>query len=190
VVIKQRLRDIFGARIQYDVIGEPVSVPDAQRLAESDRYQFQWWALGLVGARVAEGKKGADKGIDGKIIFQGDRPGEFEKVILSVKAGKTGPAHVRDLKGVLDREKAAIGVLISMQKPTSPVKTEAVTAGFYESAVWGQKYPRIQLLTVAELLAGKKVEMPPIQQVNNTFKKAPRHKGPHQARQVEADLPE
>ncbi|MBM3335597.1 restriction endonuclease, partial [Candidatus Sumerlaeota bacterium] len=190
VVIKERLRDSFGYAVGYEVIGEPVSVPDAERLAESDPYQFQWWALGLVGARMAEGKKGADKGIDGKIIFQGDEPGKFEKVILSVKAGKIGPAHVRDLKGVLDREKVAIGVLISMQKPTSPMKTEAVTAGFYESAIWGQKYPRIQLLTVAELLAGKKVEMPPIRQVSNTFKKAPRNKGTHQAEQIEAVLPE
>jgi hypothetical protein len=61
-----------------------------------------------------------------------------------------------------------------MQKPTSEMKTEAVTAGFYESALWGQKYPKIQLLTVAELLAGKKIEMPPIKQVQATFKKAPK----------------
>jgi hypothetical protein len=54
------------------------------------------------------------------------------------------------------------------------MKMEAVTTGFYESALWGQKYPKIQLLTVAELLAGKKVEMPPIRQVQATFKKAPK----------------
>jgi len=97
-------------------------------------------------------------------------------VILSVKAGKAGVAHIRDLKGVLDREKAVIGVLISMQEPTSPMKTEAVTAGFYESVTWGRKYPKIQLLTVAELLAGKEVEMPPIRQVGATFKKAEKFK--------------
>jgi hypothetical protein len=91
-----------------------------------------------------------------------------------VKAGHTSVAHVRDLKGVLEREKAAIGALISMQEPTSPMKTEAATAGFYESATWGRKYPKVQLLTVAELLAGRKVEMPPIRQVGATFKKAPK----------------
>jgi hypothetical protein len=173
-LIKTRLNDSFGDSATFKVIGEPVSVPDAERLAESDPYQFQWWALGLVGARPVEQKKGADKGIDGRIIFQGEKPGSFESIILSVKAGKTGSAHVRDLKGVLEREKAAIGVLISMQKPTSDMKTEAVTAGFYESAFWGKKYPRIQLLTVAELLAGKGIEMPPIRQVGATFKKAPK----------------
>jgi adenine specific DNA methylase Mod len=201
-LIKQRLKDSFGieqvvraapsgkgetAKVEdaaakygeaikrsFHVVGEPTSEPDAEALAASDPYQFQWWALGLVGARPVEQKKGADKGIDGRIIFQGDKLGTFESVILSVKAGKTGSAHVRDLKGVLEREKAAIGVLISMQKPTSEMKTEAVTAGFYESALWGQKYPKIQLLTVAELLAGKKIEMPPIKQVQATFKKAPK----------------
>lgn len=173
-LIKRRLNDSFQGSAKFDVLGEPVSVPDAQRLAETDPYQFQWWALGLVGARPVEQKKGADKGIDGRIIFEGDKKGQFENVIFSIKAGKTGAAHVRDLKGVIDREKAAIGVLISMQEPTSPMKTEAITAGFYESAFWGQKYPKIQLLTVSELLSGEKVKMPPIRQVGATFKKAVR----------------
>ena len=155
-------------------MGEPASEPDAAALAASDPYQFQWWALGLVGARPVEQKKGADKGIDRRIVFQGEKPGSFESVILSVKAGKTGSAHVRDLKGVLEREKAAIGVLILMQEATSPMKTEAATAGFYESALWGRKYPKVQLFTVAELLAGKTIEMPPIRQVQATFKKAPK----------------
>jgi hypothetical protein len=122
-------------------------------------------------------KKGADKGIDGRIIFQGEKPGIFESVILSVKAGKTGSAHVRDLKGVMEREKASIGIPISMQEPTAPMKREAATAGFYESAVWGKKYPKVQLFTVAGLLAGKRIEMPPLRQVNATFKKAAKAKG-------------
>jgi DNA modification methylase len=204
-LIKQRLKDSFGieqvvratpsrkgetakigeAAAEYGkvtkrpflVVGEPTSEPDAAALAASDPYQFQWWALGLVGARPVEQKKGADKGIDGRIVFQSDKPGTFESVILSVKAGKAGTAHIRDLKGVLEREKAAIGVLISMQEATAPMKTEAVTAGFYESALWGKKYPKVQLFTVAELLAGKKIEMPPIRQVGATFKKAPKSIG-------------
>jgi DNA modification methylase len=203
-LIKQRLKDSFGiedtvhaapsgkgvtakaaetqaeygevAKRPFSVVGEPTSVPDAEALAASDPYQFQWWALGLVGARPVEQKKGADKGIDGRIIFQGDKQGSFENVILSVKAGKTGSAHIRDLKGVLEREKAAIGVLISMQEPTSAMRTEAVTAGFYESTSWNKKYPKVQLLTVEELLDGKKIEMPPIKQLSVTFKAAPKAK--------------
>jgi hypothetical protein len=131
-----------------------------------------------VGAHPVEGKKGADKGIDGKIVFQADAAGKFETVILSVKAGHVTANHVRDLRGVVDREKAAIGVLISMEDPTKPMQTEAVTAGFYESKMWNKKYPKIQLLTVANLLAGKQIDMPPIKQVGATFKKAPKAAGP------------
>ncbi len=172
-LMKERLRDAFGKDAQFAVLGEPTSVPDAVALAESDPYQFQWWALGLVGARPVEEKKGADKGIDGKLVFQGDSAGKFESVLFSVKAGKTGAAHVRDLRGVIDREKAAIGVLISMEEPTGPMKTEAATAGFWESAAWAKKYPRIQLLTVKQLLAGAAVDMPPQRQADKrTFKKA------------------
>jgi DNA modification methylase len=186
-LIKNRLSSSFGEiemidgevknPVVFNEIGEPKSVPDAAALAESNPYQFQWWALGLVGARPVEQKKGADKGTDGKIIFQGETPGQFEAVILSVKAGHVTANHVRDLRGVVDREKAAIGVLISMEDPTKPMQTEAITAGFYESKTWGKKYPKIQLLTVAELLAGKKIDMPPIRQVNATFKKAEKFKG-------------
>lgn len=185
-LMKQRLMDAFGESVQFKVAGEPVSVPDAAALAASDPYQFQWWALGRVGARPVQEKKGADKGIDGKIVFQGDAAGKFESVILSVKAGHVTVSHVRDLRGVVDREKAAIGVLISMEDPTKPMQTEAVTAGFYESPMWDRKYPKIQLITVADLLAGKKIDMPPVKQVGATFQKAP--KASRKAVQTE-DLP-
>jgi hypothetical protein len=175
--MKKRLLDAFGTEAKCKVIGEPTSLPDAKALAESDPYQFQWWALGLVEARPVEEKKGADKGIDGKIVFQGERPGDFEQVVISVKAGHVTPNHVRDLRGVVEREKAAIGILISMDEPTKPMLTEAATAGFFESKTWGRKYPRVQLLTIADLLSGKKVDMPPIKQVSATFKKAERFKG-------------
>lgn len=176
-LMKHRLRDTFGDAITktFRTIGEPTSLPDAATLAAEEPFQFQNWALGLVGARATSSAgKGADKGVDGKIIFQ-DEIGKFETVVLSVKAGHTGAAHVRDLKGVLEREKAAIGVLISLQDPTKPMQTEATEAGFYNSVNWG-KFPRIQLLTVGELLDGKQIAMPPRQQLDATFRKAQRHK--------------
>lgn len=172
-LIKHRLRDAFGDTAEFEVIGEPVSLPDARTLAEQDPYQFQFWALGLVGARPTEQKKGADEGIDGRLYFH-DEPGKgkTKQIILSVKAGKTGPAHVRDLRGVIEREGAAIGVLISLQEPTQPMRREAAAAGFYESP-WG-KHPRLQILTVGELLEGKGIDYPPSKQVNVTFRRAPR----------------
>jgi hypothetical protein len=182
----------------FRVVGEPVSLPDAEALAAADPYQFQWWALGLVGARPVEQKKGADKGIDGKIVFQGDAPGKFETVILSVKAGHTMRAHVHELRGVLDREKAVIGVLITLQEATGPMREEAVTAGFWHSGLWNKDYPRIQLLTVGDLLDGRQIEMPPQKQVSQTFKRAakvkaaPSHTQPglfdeHPAEDVDGD---
>lgn len=174
-LMKSRLRDMFGEQAKYKVIGEPTSVPDAQVLAEENPYQFQWWALGLVGARPIEQKKGADKGIDGRLYFHDEADGakaKTKQIILSVKAGNTTVSHVRDLRGVLDREKAQIGVLITMEEPTKPMRAEAASAGFYKSP-WGN-HPVLQILTIEELLNGKKIDCPPLGQVNVTFKKAPK----------------
>ena len=138
--------------VPYEVVGEPVSIPDAARLAADDPYRFQWWALGLVGARPVGQKKGADKGIDGRVYFH-EGPGKTKQIILSVKAGTLHAPHVRDLRGVVDREKAEIGVLISLEEPTGPMRKEAASAGFYTSP-WGT-HARIQLVTVEDLLTGK-----------------------------------
>lgn len=188
-LIRFRLRNTYGDDIEktYSVTGEPTSVPDARALAESDPYQFQWWALGLVGARPVEQKKGADKGIDGRLYFHEGTGGETRQVIISVKAGKTSSNHVRDLRGVVEREKAEIGVLISMNVNTRPMRTEAAAAGTYESP-WG-KHSKIQLLTIEELLSGKKIDMPRAAGTNVTFKTAKRHqpKGHEQLDLTEAD---
>ncbi len=147
-LIKNRLRDTYGDKIEIITVGEPVTPNEAYVLAEQDKFQFQWWALGLVNARPVEQKKGADHGIDGKILFRDDpRMAKPEQIIIQVKGGKTGVKDVRDLRGVLDREKAAIGVLISLQPPTREMVAEAVSTGFYEHKTNQQKYPRLQLRT-------------------------------------------
>lgn len=182
-LIRHRLRDAHGRSVEatYEVVGEPVSVPDAAELASSDPYQFQWWALGLVGARPTEQKKGGDKGIDGRLYFHDDKKGTTKQVILSVKAGHVSPAHLRDLLGVLDRERAQIGVLLCLEEPTRGMRKEAAAAGFYASVEWGTEkhnYPRLQILTIADLLEGKRIDMPaPRQTASSTFRKAPRAKG-------------
>ena len=174
-LIKHRLKDALGSRVKYRVIGEPVSLPDAKTLAEENHYQFQWWALGLVGARPVEQRKGADRGIDGRLYFH-DEPdkakSKTKQIVISVKSGKTGVKDVRDLRGVVEREKAHIGVLISMEEPTSAMRTEAASAGFYKSP-W-RKHPVMQILTVEDLLNGKHIDYPDVPGVNVTFKKAPK----------------
>jgi len=180
-LIRHRLEDMFGEKIRktYKVVGEPVSLPDAKTLAANDPYQFQWWALGLVGARPVEQKKGADKGIDGRLYFHDEADSSKAKtkqIIISVKAGHVSVPYIRDLRGVIERENAEIGVLLSMKKPTKPMRTEAASAGFYKSPWQEKPYPRLQILTVEELLNGKRIDCPPLGQVNVTFKKAPKAK--------------
>ncbi len=171
-LVKRRLEDAFGDSLQFQVIGEPTTLEEAASLAAQDKYQFQWWALGLVGARPAEGKKGADRGIDGRLYFHDDASGKTKQVILSVKGGHVNVPQVRDLIGVVERENAQMGVFITLEEPTKPMRAEAAQAGFYHSEVWNRDYPRIQILTIAELLEGKGIDMPPMRQVSQTFKRA------------------
>jgi len=118
---------------------------------------FQWWALGLAGAGPTEEKKGADRGIDGRLYFHDEnkRDRKTKQIIFSVKAGHVQSAYVRDLHGVIEREDAQIGVLICMDAPTKPMLKEAAEAGFYKPPGLEDRYPRIQILAIEELLAGK-----------------------------------
>jgi DNA modification methylase len=171
-LIRTRLRDSY-TDIEFDVIGEPTTIEGATELAETDPYQFQWWALGLVGARRSEQKKGADKGIDGRLFFHdGTAAGKTNQIILSVKAGKLHATYVRDLRGVIERERATIGVLLCLDEPTKQMRAEAASAGFYESR-WGN-HPRVQIITVGDILDGRQIDYPRTAGMNQTFKKAPR----------------
>ena len=170
-LIRNRLNTAFPG-IKYEVRGEPADEDGARALAEADPYQFQWWALHLIGARPVggggegtgkrEGKKGKDRGIDGVIRFKDDpRAEKSHRIIISVKAGHNiGPAMVRDLAGTIDGEDAPIGVLFSMTEPTAEMRAAAMKAGVWHSATWDRDYQRVQLITVAEAFAGKRVEYP------------------------------
>lgn len=173
-LLRYRLGDSFGKDCHFELIGEPTSLPDATALAAQDPYQFQWWALGLVRARPVEQKKGADQGIDGRLYFHDEgKGGKTKQIIFSVKAGRVTVTQIRDLVGVINREEAQIGAFLSLEPPTSPMRREAASAGFYQSP-WG-KHPRIQLLTIEDLLGGKSVDYPYAADV--TFKKAQRMRG-------------
>jgi DNA modification methylase len=173
-LIKKRLSDAFGPEIKstYDVIGEPTDLAGAGQLAAEDKYQFQWWALGQVGARPAEQKKGADRGIDGRLYFHDDESGQSKQIIFSVKAGGVSVPQVRDLVGVLTREKAEIGVFLCFEEPTKPMLREAAEAGLYKSTD-NTTYPRLQILTIQQILDGKQPDYP-LHRRDATFKKAPR----------------
>ncbi len=184
---KYRLLDMFGlvSGVDYEVIGEPTTETGARELAADSanegRYQFEWWALSLVGAKPTggqagsrRGKKGADKGIDGVInFFERDEKGkpQARKVIVQVKSGKVSSPVVNELIGVLEQEKASIGLLITLEPPTQPMTRAALAAGYYESDFWGKSCRRLQILTIGDLLGGAGVDMPP---QHGTFRQAPR----------------
>jgi len=181
-LMKHRLRDSFGLE-DVVVIGEPRDLAGARALAKQDRYQFQWWALSLIQAKPVgdDRKKGADRGIDGVINFVESR-GKAERILVSVKSGHVTVAHIRDLKGVLDREKACMGVFITLEPPTKPMMEEAANAGFYRSVLWNADLPRIQIATVRDLLSGRLPSLP--RWTSPGFAKAPRVSPGGRARQM------
>jgi adenine specific DNA methylase Mod len=156
-LMKFRLKSNFPD-IQFDVVGEPVDLSGAEELASQNRYQFQWWALSLIDAKPYGGKKkGADTGIDGYYYFyDGGKP---KKSIVSVKSGKVSVKDVRDLNSVVDREKASMGFFITLEHPTKPMSKEAVEKGLYNDA-FGNGYQKVQILTIEEILNGKKPDTP------------------------------
>ena len=143
-------------------------------LAKRDKYQFQWWAVSMVGARPYGGKKkGADTGIDGILFFRSEKD-KTEKALVSVKGGENvGVGMVRDLIAVVEREKAALGVFITLALPTKPMEKEAAAAGFFDTAVG--KVPKIQIITLAELFQGIRPRIPLIESAA-TFRTAAREK--------------
>ncbi len=157
-LIERRLKDAYPG-VAFEVHGTPKDIEGARHLAQRDKYQFQWWAGSLIGAQPYQGmKKGADGGIDGLIYFR-SAPKVTERAIVSVKGGENvSVPMIRDLKGVLDREKSPIGVFLTLAHPTRPMEKEAASAGFY--TLGDRHYPKLQTITVEEALNGKQPAIP------------------------------
>jgi site-specific DNA-methyltransferase (adenine-specific) len=175
-LIEKRLKDAFPG-IAFTVHGAPKDLEGARDLSNRDKYQFQWWAVSLVDAVPFGGKKkGADGGIDGHIFFRSGAK-TTDKAIVSVKGGGVGVKDIRELTAVVDRERAKIGLFISLEAHTGPMTREAAGAGIYDGLTG--KVPKIQLFTIEELFAGKKPQIP---LVERGFKAA--------AREARDDQPE
>ena len=175
-LIERRMTDAFPALLEkgaFEVIGTPKDLGAARDLAERDKHQFQAWACMRVGAQMYKGgKKGADGGIDGLLwIKVGD--GKTEKVIVQVKGGAhVQRANIATLKGDVDREKAVIGLFITLAEPTREMVKEAAAAGHYESPHHGA-FAKIQILTIEDLLSNKaRPHFPDMSRGAQTFKKA------------------
>jgi site-specific DNA-methyltransferase (adenine-specific) len=158
-LIRDRLRDAFP-QATFDVYGVPRDLAAARELAANDKHEFQLWTLSLINAQPYKGgRKGADGGVDGYIWFQPDGR-NHEKAVVSVKGGENVDVKmIRDLIATVDREKAKVGVFVTLTEPTRPMKTEAAAAGFYDSPNHG-RFPKIQILTIADLFAHQKPHLP------------------------------
>lgn len=174
-LIEKRLRDAFP-KVQFTTHGVPQDLAGARDLARRGRedknyyFEFEKWALSLINAQPGNmGKKGADKGIDGNIYF-----GKTHRAIVSVKAGDNiGVSMIRDLRGVIEREGAEIGVFLTLTKPKKTMIVEAAAAGQCEIEGF-DPVPRIQIVSIEEALdlRDRAVKLP--LRRADTFKKAAR----------------
>jgi DNA modification methylase len=157
-LIENRLRKAFPG-IQFKVFGVPQDLGGARSLASRDKHEFQKWIVAKAGGKPYQsGKKGMDRGIDGYLRFQ-DAEKKWQHGVISVKGGENvGPAMIRDLKGTMERDKAELGLFLTLTPPSKEMIKEAASAGFYETG--GQRVPRLQILTAEDLIDGKKPQTP------------------------------
>ncbi|MGK3203212.1 DNA methyltransferase [Amycolatopsis sp. MEPSY49] len=163
-LIEKRLRHTYGESVmdKFTVVGIPRDVEAAQALFARSPFEFERWAVSLVDGQPNE-KQVGDKGIDGVIRFIADSRGSTEKVLVSVKGGRQlGPQMVRDLAGTVSTNHAAGGVLITLAKPTRGMIDASRHSGLFHHARQGKAYPRVQLISVPELLEGKRPTLPPV----------------------------
>ena len=183
-LMRSRLRDSFKDELSdYEVIGAPADVESARALSReggnTGRYQFEYWALGLVEARPANNqRRGADSGVDGYINFFDDNSGKAKTIIIQVKSGQVGRNVIATLRGDMEREKAEMALLITLEPPTAPMEQEAVAAGFYEPEAFpGTQFPRVQIATIEDILNGNGPQIPRLGLSEApTFRRAPRRR--------------
>jgi len=158
-LIEKRMQDAFPG-IRMEVKGRPQSLDDALNLAKRDKHQFELWALSVVEAVPWKGgRKGADTGIDGIIYFKPDGK-RTEKAIVEVKGGGVGVKDIGRLAQVMERERAPIGVFLTAQPPTRAMERDAASVGVWTQEETGRRFPRLQILTLAELFQGKRPDIP------------------------------
>lgn len=167
-LILKRLVDAYGERIMGDirVDGIPQDMAAARALANRDddrvRKEFEKWAvLTYTNNRaVINDKKGADKGIDGVVYFA-IAPGQTARMVIQVKSGGANRGTIATLHGDMEREKAELATLITMDEPTKPMIEEAKSVGVYEHSLMGRCYDRIRIVTVREMIEqGTRLDLP------------------------------
>lgn len=159
-LIDARLRHTYGEKIRqtYEIRGIPRDLAGAKALFNRSPFEFERWCVMLLDGQPNE-KQVGDKGIDGVIRFPLDKK-TSDRILVSVKGGSTNPGHVRDLLGTVQSQNAAMGIFVCLQKPTKGMTDAANHSGVYTYPVNNQKFPKVQIITVEELMSGKQPSMP------------------------------
>jgi DNA methylase/Restriction endonuclease len=161
-LIRSRLRGLYGDEIEatFHVDGIPADEDSARALFAASPFDFERWAVSLVDGTPNQ-KQVGDRGIDGVARFPLDAKGGVGRALVSVKGGKMlNPGMVRDLIGTVQAQRAEMGLLITLEQPTRGMEDAARHSGTFIWPVNRQPYPLVQLLTVGDLLAGKRPNMP------------------------------
>ena len=180
-LIERRLREAFPG-ISFETVGVPRDFDAASDLADRDKHEFEKWAIALIpdAQPFRGGRKGADTGIDG-VVYLRTGKGQTDKAIIEVKGGGVSVDQIHKLKSVIEREKALVGLFITLKEPTKPMIAEAASAGFAEidMGTGTATFPRIQILTIDGLLSGR--EHPRLPIIDSTaFRRAPKEKKQNQ----------
>ena len=157
--------DTDAGPLQFDVIGVPKDKDSALRLAAEKPHDFQnWFCLKVGGYPLDGGRKGADRGVDGHFYpYESSR--ETSTGVISVKAGHNiGVAMIRDLRAVMERDGCAFGLFLSAYEPTRPMLAEAAGMGVHENDFG--RFPRLQIVTPADLFHGAATKLPPLAPIN------------------------
>ena len=159
-LVEKRLKKTYASKLStYKVIGRPYDYASAEKLAQKNKKEFEIWAISILGAAPRE----YDGGVDGLLGFA-EKDGKMRKIIIQVKGGESlNPGMVRDLKGTLETEKAAIGLLVTLRDPTRGMSELAFHSKPYHSELWNRNYPSIQIRTINDLLNGKDFDLPTTQ---------------------------
>ncbi|MGI8752066.1 MAG: DNA methyltransferase [Acidimicrobiales bacterium] len=160
-LIRKRLRHTYGPDIEgtYRVRGIPTDVEGALELFRDNPFDFERWAVSLVNAQPNQ-KQVGDRGVDGRVRFHAGK-NLLGTLLVSVKGGRQlNPAMVRDLAGTVGQERADMGLLIVLDEPTRGMRDVTGRSGTYVNPFNGNEYPKLQIVTVPQLLAGTKPKMP------------------------------
>ena len=166
-VILQRLEDSFGAETvaAIQLGGLPKDMDSARALATKKddrlRKEFEKWAVLTYSKNRAaiNEKKGADKGVDGIAYFATGHQ-TTARVIFQVKSGKVQRNDIATLNSDRQREQAELAILLTLEEPTKPMRDEVFAAGVYHHTLLNREVCRVQIVSIQDLLDGRRIDLP------------------------------